>query len=601
MPFFGKSKKRKTESKLRKPSLASSVFDFKGFTSPEPSYPTPIYQSSQLVLTQTSTWQPAHNAPPPRQLPYQKQMVPYRYPPAQAPAHASSPHLAHHPTPVPPMPLTKTSGQHHKWSSCNHLPNTIVGPCKVVNATVNRTTEYLNRGAALYDQVASRFNDVISLMDEETFAGNEQDLRLTYYQSPPSSPPQLAAHPVRNGGTSKALVPARKHVASRSTDCPITQKALTTTNVFAKANMYANSRLPPDLPPLQVYMPTWPLLCLAAQYSLNAYRKPSGAERDAYVDADWRLGTKAMVIKSVPIDDMNTVVFAIRGTQTFMDWAVNLNTAPISPAGFLDDPGNLCHAGFLDVARKMVKPVATRLRQMLEENPNRARCSLVITGHSAGGAVASLLFTHMLSKTVRSELNILTGCFKRLHCVTFGAPPVSLLPLSKPAGQERKLGKHLFLSFINEGDPVTRADKAYIRSIVDLYGTPAPKAANQALQDPPMPLISTPKVNVGSGFWNNSGKRPKLPKRPATAPAAIDRPFSNMIWRVPPATLSNAGRLVALRVPLKGRNEDVKACITTDQQLRGVVFGDPLMHQMKLYSRRIEILATKAATGRLFT
>lgn len=42
-----------------------------------------------------------------------------------------------------------------------------------------------------------------------------------------------------------------------------------------------------------------------------------------------------MVIKSVPIDDMNTVVFAIRGSQTFLDWAVNLNSAPASPENFL--------------------------------------------------------------------------------------------------------------------------------------------------------------------------------------------------------------------------------------------------------------------------
>ena len=42
-----------------------------------------------------------------------------------------------------------------------------------------------------------------------------------------------------------------------------------------------------------------------------------------------------MVIKSMPIDDMNCVVFAIRGSQTFMDWAVNLNSSPVSPNDFL--------------------------------------------------------------------------------------------------------------------------------------------------------------------------------------------------------------------------------------------------------------------------
>lgn len=42
-----------------------------------------------------------------------------------------------------------------------------------------------------------------------------------------------------------------------------------------------------------------------------------------------------MVIKSVPMDDKSVIVFAIRGTATFMDWAVNLNMEPSSPVGFL--------------------------------------------------------------------------------------------------------------------------------------------------------------------------------------------------------------------------------------------------------------------------
>ncbi len=83
------------------------------------------------------------------------------------------------------------------------------------------------------------------------------------------------------------------------------------------------------------YVNTFPLLCLAARYSERVYESPKGAERDAHVDADWRTGTKAMVIKSVPMDYEKTIVFAIRGTATFMDWAVNLNMAPTSPYGFL--------------------------------------------------------------------------------------------------------------------------------------------------------------------------------------------------------------------------------------------------------------------------
>jgi predicted alpha/beta-hydrolase family hydrolase len=58
----------------------------------------------------------------------------------------------------------------------------------------------------------------------------------------------------------------------------------------------------------------------------------------------------------------------------------------------------------------MIKPVAARLRFLLEEDPSRASSSLLMTGHSAGGAIASLLYAHFLAEEVSSELSILTGC-----------------------------------------------------------------------------------------------------------------------------------------------------------------------------------------------
>merc|ERR1712093_968503 len=204
--------------------------------------------------------------------------------------------------------------------------------------------------------------------------------------------------------------------------------------------------------------------------------------------------------------------FAIRGTQTFMDWAVNLNSAPASPEGFLDDPGNFCHAGFLTVAKKMIKPVAARLRHLLQEDPNRSKCSLLITGHSAGGAVASLLYSHMLATTpqAESELNILTGCFKRIHCVSFGAPPVSLLPLSRPSNPN--LRKSIFLSFVNEGDPVPRADKAYVRSLLDLFSTPAPGQVCAITPQKFQPLVSNLKAQSSSLTLNKMRPTPKKSK-----------------------------------------------------------------------------------------
>jgi hypothetical protein len=288
-----------------------------------------------------------------------------------------------------------------------------------------------------------------------------------------------------------------------------------------------------------------------------------------------------MVIKSLPIDKMNTMVFAIRGTQSFSDWAVNVHAAPVSPAGFLDDPTNKCHAGFLSVARKMVQAVAARLRTLIEEDPSRMSYTLLLTGHSAGGAVASLLYLHLLSESpdVKSELTHLRGCFKQIHCVTFGAPPISLWPLQRPPTANPS--KSMFFSFVNEGDPVTRADKGYFFSLLDLYASPAPGSV-WSLFDP-------------------RGKR-----------------NSSKYWQVPQSTLSNAGRIVLLRShgqvygrPLRNPSagpdappplpprEQVEAYGTTDLELRGVVFGDPLMHFMDLYARRIEMLVSGTGATRI--
>ncbi|KIX05833.1 uncharacterized protein Z518_03806 [Rhinocladiella mackenziei CBS 650.93] len=435
-------------------------------------------------------------------------------------------------------------------------------------------------------QIGDKFGDVISLIDEEAFPGSTRELEITIPESP--SPDYPESYSANRDGTRS--VTGNEKARPKPKRCGQEKQV----NVFAKVDRYMNSRLPVSLPPLRVYIPTYPLLCLAAQYSASAYYSPqSASERKDFVSADGRSGAKAMVIKSIPCDDKKTVVFAIRGTSMFSirDWAVNLNTEPVTPAGFLDDQGNLCHSGFLKVAKAMVKPIAARLRHLLEENPGRTACSLLITGHSAGGAVASLLYAHMLAETVQSELNILTGCFKRVHCVTFGSPPISLLPLQKPETADGRLRKCLFHSFINEGDPVVRAEKAYVRSLVDLLSSPMPSLAPERPTASPLTMLGASMSKLDLSL--NPIKKPNPPK---SKPPKL--PTRKLWWEVPPATLSNAGRLVVLRVPDRGKEPDVTASIVKDEQLRRVIFGDPLAHSMDLYASRIETLAFRAVTGK---
>ena len=236
----------------------------------------------------------------------------------------------------------------------------------------------------------------------------------------------------------------------------------------------------------------------------------------------------------------------------------------------------------------MVKPVASRLRQLLRENPSRSSYSLLIAGHSAGGAVASLLFAHLLSERVESELIHLRDCFKRVHCVTFGTPPVSILPITKP--DNPIFQKWLFFSFVNEGDPVPRAEKAYIRSLVDLYISPAPPGSED---DSNAPL---PKNNASLKFSLLGGKQ----RRRSKEVPEDEKPKPIVIWNTPPATLCPAGRLILLRGSSYNRRDkdQVEACLLSDDELRQVVFGDPMMHAMDLYARRVENLAVNAVMAK---
>lgn len=446
-----------------------------------------------------------------------------------------------------------------------------------------RSMQTLCQGAALCDVISSKFDAVITSIDDDKFSGKEEDLKI--YGDAPQQPGRLSPLPGRRKDTAEDQVYEALGGDKGS-------------NHFAKVWLYSNSRLPPHLPPFKVYMPTYPLLCLAATYSERVYNPPAPKEREVenHIAANWRSGTKAMVLKSIPVDDMNTVVFAIRGSQTFMDWAVNYNSAPTSPEGFLDDPSNFCHAGFLYVARKMVKPVAERLKVLIQENPARSNCSLLITGHSAGGAVAALLYAHMMSKSVDSQLNYLTGFFKRVHCVTFGAPPISRWPLRR--SDEPQFKKWLFYSFINEGDPVPRADKSFFKSLLKLYATPAPSASalgstiasmsSLNLTQPPSPPKSRFRL-----------RRSSKSTVPATAPST-STPAVGVEWPVPPCELSPAGRLIVLRPRPGGRREDkddVEAVAVEEGMLRKVMYGDPLKHQMRIYRERMNLVATKAVTG----
>nr|KMM70920.1 hypothetical protein CPAG_07229 [Coccidioides posadasii RMSCC 3488] len=410
-------------------------------------------------------------------------------------------------------------------------------------------------------RILEQFVKLINSIDMQSFSGEEKDLVMNVDPLGPLHVRSQSSLGTKSKASKRdSLVPSARQI-----------------NFSSTVYNYGNSQLPSNLPHLRITLPIWPILCLAAQFSQRAYSMPSDSERETFVEADVKGGTNAMVIKSVALDHIDLVVLSIRGTMytSFKDWASNMTIEPQSPAGFLDNSDNLCHAGFLGVARQLIKPVASRLRQILRDNPSRSAGSLVITGHSTGGAIASLLYAHMLSQNVKSDLINLRRSFNRIHCVSFGAPPVSAQPLNKPT--EKDFQNWLFFSIINEGDPVTLAERPYVRSLIDLYNTPPP---------PVQP----------AGFLSRkfafliSRDRKKFDKRKATS----------AVWSRPAPKLTLPGGLIILRGNEgKEGKQCARAYLTRNEELARVVFGDVSMHSMALYQKRVESLATEAAWAKL--
>ena len=88
---------------------------------------------------------------------------------------------------------------------------------------------------ALRDLISTKFDSVITSIDGEQFDGDEQEL--------------FVQDDIQSGIRGGWGLASRQ--VSRGANRAITT-AVVGTNYFAKVNLYANSRLPPNLPPLQL-------------------------------------------------------------------------------------------------------------------------------------------------------------------------------------------------------------------------------------------------------------------------------------------------------------------------------------------------------------
>jgi hypothetical protein len=108
-------------------------------------------------------------------------------------------------------------------------------------------SQYLNQGIGLCDLISSKFDAVITLIDGERFSGDERELAV-FIPPQPQPQPMWQQQQQETGYTDREIVRGKsKGMVNNSVS-----SALTSTNYFAKVNLYANSRLPANLPPMKL-------------------------------------------------------------------------------------------------------------------------------------------------------------------------------------------------------------------------------------------------------------------------------------------------------------------------------------------------------------
>ena len=153
---------------------------------------------------------------------------------------------------------------------------------------------------------------------------------------------------------------------------------------------------------------------------------------DVNVESDFKYfdvvatDTQALILVK---DDLIYVSF--QGTQSLLDW---LNNAWLDLKG-INDVGHH-HSGFMDVSEKSFLIVGKHLLSLLEHRPNS---KVVLTGHSLGGAMATMYA--FILKQKHSGVNI--------HSViTFGQPRCGDKPFSEYLNSLNLNYKR----FVNDGD-----------------------------------------------------------------------------------------------------------------------------------------------------
>ncbi|QGI59856.1 hypothetical protein CEK27_003827 [Fusarium fujikuroi] len=272
-------------------------------------------------------------------------------------------------------------------------------------------------------------------------------------------------------------------------------------------------------------------------------------------------------------EDTNTLFVSIRGTSCKTDHLVNFNKKQKDAGSVFAFPGTNeqihAHSGFLACAATLLPWLTEEITRQV--TADKSLKDVVFTGHSAGGAVAAMVFLHFVCHCPSELSNA------KFSLVTFGAPPITsknVTELTQALPQTR----HIY-AVVNEHDLVPRVDQGYITSIIMLYRS----AYGLPLSD----------FN-NTTFMNNTqaGRN------------------QDIIWKLPPPDFYVAGNVIVLRAKLdhkalQSTSRQASTDCTTPPQKLDILLVSPIefckllffeisVHKRKIYLNRLERLVQES-------
>ncbi|KIW99882.1 uncharacterized protein Z518_10810 [Rhinocladiella mackenziei CBS 650.93] len=302
--------------------------------------------------------------------------------------------------------------------------------------------------------------------------------------------------------------------------------------------------------------------------------------------------TKAASFTSVrPVDSdartnpmLPALIVAIRGTENLVAHMVNLNGQPkMFHLPTIRDGTSIiesmqAHGGFLNGAEALLPEVIGELGRLHESEPTIFP-HVVFTGHSAGGAIASLLYLKIFSDAHRIYPNF------QLSCITFGSPPI-INPRPMMPQQQNRNGV-MVLSIVNEYDLVTRSDTSYIRSLASLF--------RSIYRQPPILEAKDPDSLTNSALVTETESN--LPSFPFTQA----RNIAENEWALPLPEYHHVGDIVLLTKDLVMSNDQLtnalhrgateialKALRVPHEEFGRMLFCRIGVHRRKEYDSRVE-------------